>query len=164
MLVERLFDHQYSQEMLNPQERNVERVARLPEVVQALNEEMTRLIQTEDGRDLAPARAIELTRVKQLPASKETTEVAEIPPNAVVRYLYQPGEQEGGTSRRATDPVWSVDVYQIKQRTSQFKKVNGKKVTTGPTLYYLLDGPKRSFVRQELQIVPEDTELPPKTA
>ena len=105
-----------------------------------------------------------MSRVKQLPASRETTEVAEIPPNAVVRYLYQPGEQEGGTARRATDPVWSVDAYQIKQRTSQFKKVNGKKVTTGPTLYYLLDGPKRSFVRQELQIVPEDTELPPKTA
>ena len=31
-----------------------------------------------------------------------------------------------------------------------------------PVLYYLYDGPKRSFVREELQVVPEDTELPPK--
>ena len=120
-LAERLFGHQYAQEMLNPQERNVEWVERLPRVVKALNEETTRLIQTEDGRDLTPARAIELSRVKQLPASRETTEVAEIPPNAVVRYLYQPGEQEGGTTRRATDPVWSVDAYQIEKGTSQFK-------------------------------------------
>ena len=30
-------------------------------------------------------------------------------------------------------------------------------------LYYLYDGPKRSFVREELQVVPEDAELPPKS-
>ena len=29
-------------------------------------------------------------------------------------------------------------------------------------MYYLSGGPKRSFVREELQVVPEDTELPPK--
>ena len=93
-LAERLFGHQYAQEMLNPQERNVEWVERLPRVVKALNEETTRLIQTENGRDLAPTRAIELSRVKQLPVSPlETPEAAEIPPNAVVRYLYQPGEK-----------------------------------------------------------------------
>ena len=28
-------------------------------------------------------------------------------------------------------------------------------------LYYLLDGPKRGLVREELQVVPEDNELPP---
>ena len=33
-----------------------------------------------------------------------------------------------------------------------------------PVLYYLdrsQDGPKRSFVREELQVVPEDMEAPP---
>ena len=29
-----------------------------------------------------------------------------------VRYLYQPGELEGGT-KRATDPIWSLKVYQV---------------------------------------------------
>jgi hypothetical protein len=30
-----------------------------------------------------------------------------------------------------------------------------------PALYYLMDGPARTFVREELMIVPPDTELPP---
>ena len=133
----------------------------LSQVVNALNEETTRLIQTEDSREIAPAQAIQLSRVKLLPTAPVTkAETEGIPPNAVVLYLYQPGEQECGTVRRATDPMWSVDAYQIEKRTSPFQKINGKKVTTRLTLYYLLDGPKRSFVRQELQVVPEDTELP----
>ena len=61
-----------------------------------------------------------MSRVKQLPAAPVIESVEEIPPNAVVRYLYYPGEQEGGTVRRATDLVWSVDVYQIEKRMSQF--------------------------------------------
>ena len=28
-------------------------------------------------------------------------------------------------------------------------------------MYYLLDGPERAFVSEELMIIPEDTELPP---
>ena len=31
---------------------------------------------------------------------------------ANVRYLYQPGELEGG-KKRATDPIWSVDIHKI---------------------------------------------------
>ena len=31
-----------------------------------------------------------------------------------------------------------------------------------PVMYYLSGGPKRSFVREELQVVPEDSEAPPK--
>ena len=30
------------------------------------------------------------------------------------------------------------------------------------TLYYLDGGPQRSFTREELQIIPSDTELQPK--
>ena len=35
-----------------------------------------------------------------------------IPSGVGVRYLYQPGELEGGR-RRATDPVWSLKVYRL---------------------------------------------------
>ena len=50
-----------------------------------------------------------------------------------VRYLYKSGELEGyqyGGERRkrSTDPIWSVDVYKIKDR--YVKKYQ-------PTLYYL---------------------------
>ena len=66
-------------------------------------------------------------------------------------YLYQPGELEGGR-RRATDPVWSLTVYQL-----------GRSVTKPdePVLYYLQDGPPRGFAREELLVVPLDTQLPP---
>ena len=65
----------------------------------------------------------------------------------LVRHLYQSGELEGyqyGGERRkrSTDPIWSVDVYKIKDRYVQKHQ---------PTLYYLDSGPKRSFVFEELQ-------------
>ena len=64
-----------------------------------------------------------------------------------VRYLYEPGELEGyqyGGERRkrSADPIWSVDVYKIKNRYVQKYQ---------PTLYYLDGGPKQSFVFEELQ-------------
>ena len=64
-----------------------------------------------------------------------------------VRYLYESGELEGyqyGGERRkgSTDPIWSVNVYKIKDR--YIKKYQ-------PTLYYLDGGPKGSFVFEELQ-------------
>ena len=43
-LAERLFGHQYAQEMTNPHERSREWVSRLPDVLKALNGEKTRLI------------------------------------------------------------------------------------------------------------------------
>ena len=62
-----------------------------------------------------------------------------------VRYLYEPGELEGqqhGGERRSTDPIWSVDMYKIKDRY-----IKGYQ----PTLYYLNGVPKLSFVFEELQ-------------
>ena len=71
-----------------------------------------------------------------------------------MRYLYESGELEGyqygGIRRkRSTDPIWSVDVYKIKDR--YIKKYQ-------PTLYYLDGGPKRSFVFEELQPI-QDLQL-----
>ena len=62
------------------------------------------------------------------------------------KYLYASGELEGqqygGERRRSTDPIWSVDMYEIKDR--HIKEYQ-------PTLHYLDGGPKRSFVFEELQ-------------
>ena len=74
--------------------------------------------------------------------------------NTCVRYLYQPVELEGGR-RRATDPVWSLDVY----RLGRSKTKPGE-----PVLYYLSpgqDGPARGFSRKELLVVRRDIVLPP---
>ena len=156
-LAERLFGYQYAQEMLNPSSRNREWVARLPAVIKALNNEVTRLI------GLKPVDAIKQKEVQQTPSAGLPKGSLDSPLNTdvLVRYLYAPGEQEGGTHRRATDPIWSVDIYRIDKMTSQFKTVKGKRVKSGPTLYWLKDGPDRSFVKQELQVVPFDTEVPP---
>ena len=53
---------------------------------------------------------------------------------------------------RATDPIWSIQVYDLSRSVVSYNQ---------PVLYYLLDGPRRGFVREELQFVPDDTELPP---
>ena len=77
-------------------------------------------------------------------------EERKVPSGINVQYLYQPGELEGGM-RRATDPIWSMSVHRIVQSITQKDR---------PVLYYISDGPKRSFVREELQVVPPDTQLP----
>ena len=66
--------------------------------------------------------------------------------------VYAVSEPEGD-QRRVTDPIWSLKVFNI-------EKLLVKKGE--PVLYCLKDGPKRGFVREELQIVPPGTELPPE--
>ena len=74
-------------------------------------------------------------------------------PFAQVRHLLAPGEDEGGEKRRATDPIWSLVVHDLSRSV----------VSPGQlVLYYLSEGPKRSFTREELQVVPSGTELSPK--
>lgn len=144
-LAERLFGHQYAQEMrLPPGERSSEWVARLPAVVSALNGEVTHLT----GKK--PSDAIRFKSVAQKPSSVVTGRSVGLgepllPSDTLVRYLYAPGELEGGR-RRATDPVWSLSVHTVRNVVRQ---------TGQPALYYLVGGPARGFVREEMLLVPE---------
>ena len=152
-LAEHLFGHQYAVEMRsNEGQRSTEWVKRLPSVVSALNNQVTRLI------GMKPATAIKKKNVYAEPSTKYLRPVGlnekKLPPTVNVRYLYEPGELEGGT-KRATDPIWSLKVYNIER---SFIKPNQ------PVLYYLRDGPKRGFVREELLVVPPNTTLPPTKA
>ena len=150
-LSERLFGHQYAQEMRLPEgQRSTMWVARLPAVIASLNGEVTRLT----GKK--PKDVIKAKLVTQKPSSVVSGRPVglreqKLPSGAGFRYLYQPGELEGGR-RRATDPVWSLQVYQL-----------GRSVTkpSEPVVYYLQDGPQRGFVHEELLAVPIDTQLPP---
>ena len=149
-LAERLVGHQYAVEMLLPEgKRSNEWVKRLPDVVSALNNEVTSLI----GKK--PAVAMKEKAVSSKPSTKYNRPVGvaekKLPPVINVRYLYQPGEFEGGT-KRATDPIWSLKVHQV---------VENKTKPNEPVVYHLSDGPKRGFVREELLVVPPDTQLPP---
>lgn len=137
-LAERLFGHQYYQE-ITKNKRSREWVKRLPEVVKALNNEYTRLI----GRK--PAEAIKSSNVKRIGYNyNHKRNKKKFTHNSLVRYLYSPGELEGGTVRRATDPIWSLTTHKI---ASMMQKRNQ------PTVYFLENGPQRSFVEEELQVV-----------
>ena len=147
---ERLFGHQYGVEMHLPEgQRSTEWVARQPAVVSALNNEVTRLT----GK--RPAKAIKEKTVSAKPSTPYFRPVGvdekKLPSGVSVRYLYQPGEREGGR-RRATDLIWSLEVFNIERSIPKPNEL---------VLYYLRDGPKRGFVREELLVVPPDTELPP---
>jgi len=130
-LAECLFGHQYAVEMLLPEgKRSTAWVTRLPEVVSALNNEVTSLISKK------PAVAIKEKSVYARPSTPYTRPVRKckkiLPSLVQVRYLYQPGELEGGV-QRATDPIWCLKVYNIER--SFIKRDQ-------PVLYYLHDGPE----------------------
>ena len=85
-------------------------------VVSTLNNEKTRLI------GMKPVDAIKQTLVKQgFSQSVKDYEEKLLDVGTKVRYLYESGEldgyqYEGKKRKRSTDPIWSVDVYKIKDR------------------------------------------------
>ena len=97
---------------------------------------------------MKPVDAIKRTLVKQgfsQPVKDYEEKLLDV--GGKVKYLYQADELEGyqykGERRkRSTDPIWSADVYRIKDRYVQKHQ---------PMLYCLDGGPKRSFIFKELQ-------------
>jgi len=123
----------------------------LPAIIKTLNSTPIKITGKE------PDKALELKEVDiSRPEYKRPVGLDEVklPPNVTVRYLLNPGEDEGGERRQATDPIWGLEIYNLSRSVHS---------PSQPILNFLLDGTKRSFVREELQVVPEDTELPPKS-
>ena len=95
---------------------------------------------------MKPVDAIKQTLVEQglsQPVKEYEEKLLDV--GTKVRYLYQAGELDqykGERRKRSTDPIWLVDVYEIKDRYVQKHQ---------PTLYYLDGEPKRYFVFEELQ-------------
>ena len=149
-LAERLFGYQYAVEMNMPSGRSTAWVKRLPEVVSALNNEVTRLIgkkPTDAIREKAVSSTTSTPYMRPVGVNER-----KLPPQAYVRYLYYPGELEGG-GKRATDPIWSLKVYNVHKVVTKPDE---------PVVYYLFDGPKRGFVCEELMVVLLGTVLPPE--
>ena len=97
-----------------------------------------------------PAQAIREKAVSSKPSTSYSRSVGvkgkKLPPRVNLRHLYQPGELVVG--ERPTDPIWSLKVYNIERAVTKPDE---------PVVYYLFDGPKRGFVREELMVVPPDT-------
>ena len=75
-----------------------------------------------------------------------------LPEDGLYRYLSQPGEEHNDQQCRATDRIWSKGTYRLRE----IMENPGNRV-----MYYLMDGPERAFVSEELTLIPKDTELPP---
>ena len=143
-LAERLFKAQDAQELQNPTKYSRIWVKYLQKAVSRLNSEKTRML------GMTPAKAVRLTSVEL--QVKPYPEEKVLPEDGLYRYLYQPGELEGGDRRRATDKIWSRNNFRLDRIVENL----GQRV-----LYYLTDGP-RAFVREELMQIPEGTEVPPE--
>ena len=104
-LANRLFSYQYHKELEDPSKSNRDRVSRLQNVVSALNNEKTRII------EMKPINAMKQTSVKQgfsQPIKNDKGKLINV--GMKVRYLYKPGELEGQQygderRRRSTDPI-----------------------------------------------------------
>lgn len=152
-LVERLFSSQNASDLLSLDGRSRAWVKNLPIIVEDLNNSVTRKI------NLSPAVAIKKKRVCAKPSMLRGGPIGfdekKLPYDARVRYLLEPSDLEGGR-RRAGDMNWSPKIYYIHVSLAQKNQ---------PVLYWLNDDdgkdPERSFVREELLVIPDDTDLPP---
>ena len=145
ILAEELFKIQDAQELQEPETTSKVWVKFLYKIVNKLNNQKTRMI------GMKPNKAVKLDQVPLAATAFPEEKVAL--EDGLYRYLYQPGEQHGDQRRRATDFNWSKETYRLDRVVAEQEN---------RVLYYLADGPTRAFVREELMLVPEDTELPPE--
>ena len=59
---------------------------------------------------MKPKDAIKLDT---FPLNKTYLQETVLPEDGLSRYLYQPGGQNGGQKRRATDLIWSKNTYRL---------------------------------------------------
>ena len=114
-------------------------------LVDKLNDTQTQMI------GMKPKDAIKMDRVP-LVYRENYPEEETLLEDGLYHYLLQPGEEHDDQRKRAMDRIWSKKTYRLRE----IVKEPGNQV-----MYYLSDGPERTFVSEELMLIPEDTELPP---
>ena len=138
ILAVRLFKVQDAQKLNNPEKVSSRWVKHLYGLVDELNDTET--------KDAIKLKEVPLVARESYPPEEV------IPEDGLYRCLLQPGEEHDDQQRRATDRIWSKASYRLREVV----KSPGNRV-----MYYLLNGPERAFVSEELMLIPEDTELPP---
>jgi hypothetical protein len=145
ILAVNLFKIQDVQELNDPEKVSSTWVKHLYKLVEKLNNTKTQMT------GMKPVDAIKLKEIPLIGREDYAPE-DKLPEDGLYRYLLQPGEEHGDQKKRATDRIWSKKSYRLTQITEQ---------TNNRVIYFLKDGPGRSFVKEELMQIPEDTELPP---
>jgi len=150
-LAKRLFKAQDAQELNDPETTATTWVKQLHKVVEQMNNRKTAMIAMKPV-DAIKLDEVPLKRIACGSAMSKYRKEKVLPEDGSYRYLLQPGEEHGDQRKRATDSTWSRGTY----RLSEIVQDTGNRV-----LYYLQDGPKRAFVREELMQIPEGTQKPP---
>ena len=132
-----------AQELQNPEKVFRIWVKNLNKIVNKMNNTVSSII------DMKPKDVIKLDTI---PLDKKYPEETILPKDGLYKYLYQPGEQHGDQKRRATDLIWSKNIYRLDQIVQD---------PENRVLYYLQDRPDRTFMREELMHVSEDPQVPP---
>ena len=145
ILAERLFKVQDAQELNDPERVSSRWVKYLYGLVDELNDTETEMI------GMKPKDAIELNEVPLVDQESYPPEEV-LPEDGLYQYLLQPGEEHDDQRCRATYRIWSKRTYRSREIVEN---------TGNCVMYYLLDGPERAFVSEDLMLIPEDTELPP---
>ena len=140
-----LFKPQDAQELNDREKVSTIWVKYLYDTVDKMNNRVTKMtgLKPEDAIKMA---AIKIVHKQGFPKEKL------LPESGLYRYLLQPGEEQADQRRRVTDFRWSKKEY----RLSKIVEDPGNRV-----LYYLEDGPEHGLVREELMLIPEDTQDPP---
>ena len=121
-----------------------DRVRHLHGLVDKLNDTQTQMT------GMKPKDAIKLTQVP-LVNRENYPEEETLPEDGLYRYLLQPGEEHDNQRKRAMDRIWSKKTYRLREIMEDH---------SNRVMYYLKDEPERAFVKEELMLIPEDTELP----
>lgn len=164
-LIEKLFPSQDASDLLTIHLNKISRVwvKNLSIVVDYINNSLTRQL------GISPTEAIKRKCVISKPSKPRNGPMGldekKLSGDIIVRYLLYPSDQEGG-KRRAGDMNWSSHIYRIRQTMVRKNQ---------PVLYWLEEvpfipgediqqakHPERSFVKEELLVIPDDTELPPQ--
>ncbi|CAG8746753.1 23329_t:CDS:2 [Cetraspora pellucida] len=144
ILAKKLFCIQDAQELLLPlPKRSRAWVKNLPIIINDLNNSVTQLL------GITPNEAIKKKFVYAKASKPKYGPIGyneiRLIYNDLVLYLLKPGELEG-RRRHATNINWSPQIYYIHE--SLIEDINR-------------NGPKQSFVREELQVI-KDVQLPPQ--
>ena len=92
--------------------------------------------------------------LKEIPLVNQNNYLPEdiLPEGGLYRYLLQPREEHDDQCKGATDIIWCKKTYRFSKIVEDLRN---------RVMYYLSDGPERTFVSEELLLIPGDTKLPP---
>ena len=120
--------------------------------VKHLYELVDRLYDTET--QMTGMKLKEAIKINQVPLIKQENYPPDdtLPEDGLYCYLLQPSEEHDDQRKRATDRIWSKKTYRLREIVED---------SDNRVIYYLKDGPERAFVKEELMLIPENTELLP---